>query len=871
MDLRNIVLIAIVLLFFLIFPIFNLYGDWLWFVSVGYSSVFWTILSTSIFLGLVAGVLFFLVMLTNIKIAKKSVLKKGKKKSILLIILVSVFSLIIAAAFGGGWQTYLKFLNSSAFGISDPVFNNDIGFYVFDLPFYNYILTYLIVLISFSILFTFVGYIFYSFGKRKISESDREQPGLGILQLKEFKISRNHISFLVGTLFLLIAVWLYLARFNVLLSSLGTVFGAAYTDVNFILPFLSILSIASIIVALVFFVNIKRNIKPLKAVIAFIVIAVIGVVIAFSIQSFIVKPNEFNLEKPYIERNIEYTLKAYNLDKVDEKPFSVSYNLTMADVEQNKGTIDNIRLWDWKPLMKTYNQIQIFRTYYDFTDVDIDRYNIDGKYKQVMLSARELNQDKLQSKTWINKHLVYTHGYGVAMSPVDKISEEGLPEFYIKDIPPRSDAFVINQPEIYYGEQMNEYAVVKTTTEEFDYPKGEDNIYTTYQGKGGVGLDSFRRFIYALKFGSIEIFVSGSIKPESKILFYRNIDEMASKIAPFLDYDHDPYIVVSDGKIYWIYDAYTTTNKYPYSELMGRINYVRNSVKVVVDAYNGDITYYAIGDEPLIRTYKKIFPSMFKDFSEMPEDLKRHIRYPEDLFKVQAEVYATYHMKDPRVFYNKEDVWKIPYEIYKAKKQRMEPYYIIMKLPEEKKEEFILMMPFTPREKDNMIGWMAARNDGNNFGRIIVYSFSKQELIFGPMQIEARIDQDTEISQKITLWSQAGSDVIRANLLAIPIENSILYVESLYLQATETAVPQFKRVIVAFGNKLTMQEDLRSALTMIFGKEKPTEVIEKTTEQLIAEASEHYSNAQEALKQGDFAKYGEEMKKLSNILERLKG
>ncbi len=868
MDLRNTVFIAMVLLFFLFFPVINLYGDLLWFVSIGYSSVFWTILSTSVLLGLTTGALFFLVMLINIRIAKKSF--KKKKKSNILIILISVFTLIIAVAFSSGWQTFLKFINSSLFGINDPVFNNDIGFYVFNLPFYNYVLTYLFVLVIFSIIFTLMSYIFYSFGKRETSEPTVRKSSIGIgFQLKKFKISGGHLSFLVGVLFLLIAVWLYLARFGLLFSSFGTIFGATYTDVNVTLPLLYVLSFASIIVAILFFVNIKKNLKPFRVVIVFIIIAVVGVVIASFVQSLIVRPNEFNLEKPYIERSIEYTLKAYKLNRVDEKPFYVSYNLTMDDIEKNKGTIDNIRLWDWKPLMRTYDQIQMFRTYYDFTDVDIDRYHVNGDYKQVMLSPRELNQDNLQSKTWVNKHLVYTHGYGVAMSPVDKISSEGMPEFYIKDIPPKSDFFTITQPEIYYGLQTNDYIIVKTTTDEFDYPRGEENIYTTYQGNGGVFLNSLRRFVYAVKFGSAELLVSSSIKPESRILFYRNIEEMADKIAPFLVYDSDPYIVVSNGKLYWIYDAYTITDKYPYSKPMGMANYMRNSVKIVIDAYNGDITYYVIENEPIIQTYRKIFPSLFKDFSEMPEDLKKHIRYPEDLFKVQSEIYATYHMQDPRVFYNKEDVWKIPYEIYRAKKQVMEPYYIIMKLPEEKKEEFILMIPFTPREKDNMVGWMAARNDGENFGKFIVYFFSKQELIFGPMQIEARIDQDTEISQKITLWGQAGSEVIRANLLAIPVEDSIVYVESLYLQATETAVPQLKRVIMAYGNKITMQESLKDALKTIFGELKE-EVKEKTKEQLIEEANEYYKDAQEALKQGDFAKYGDEMKSLGEVLEKLK-
>jgi hypothetical protein len=686
--------------------------------------------------------------------------------------------------------------------------------------------------------------------------------------------------------FILLSAWFYLKRFDLLYSSTGAVFGAAYSDLNVKLPWLTILFIFSPIVSIVFFFGAKTHRYKflLGGIATFVGILIVGGIATGIVQGFIVNPNEFNLEKPYIERNIEFTLKAYGLDAVDEKLFTTTYDLTKTDIAENEGTVNNIRLWDWRPLKQTYEQLQLFRTYYNFKDVDVDRYEFNGNYKQVLLSARELDQDQLPSraKTWVNKHLVYTHGYGLTMSPVERVSEEGLPELFVKDIPPKSDLLTVDRPEIYYGEQTDNFIVVKTDTEEFDYPKEEENVYVTYQGKGGVELSPLRRLVYGLKFGSIELIVSGSIKSESNIMLYRNIHERAPKIAPFLKYDEDPYLVVSNNKLYWIYDAYTTTDKYPYSEriLIGgsaKLNYVRNSVKIVIDAYNGDVNYYIIEDEPLINTYRKIFPDLFKDFSEMPEDLKKHIRYPQNLFELQAKLYSIYHMKDPRVFYNKEDEWKIPEEVFRGARIKMEPYYIIMKLPEEAKEEFMLIIPFNPRGKENMIGWMAAKCDQPEYGKLKVFTFSKQELIYGPMQIEARIDQDTDISQRITLWSQAGSEVIRGNLLVIPIENSILYVEPLYLQASESSVPELKRVIVAFGNKLTMQESLTDSLNVIFGEvleeieEEIEEAEEVLPEELIEEAWEHYNAAQDALKAGNFIKYAEEIEALGDVLEQLKG
>ena len=776
----------------------NIYADLFWFMSLGYESVFLKTLGTSIGLGLLTGISFFVFAFINIRTAKRRSVKKEKATHGMdrfFLALSLLFALIVGLGFSD-WEIVLKFLNRTGFGVSDPVFGLDIGFYFFSLPFYGFLLSFVFVTLVLTVLLTLGAYLLYSHPVKRM-ETDEEGFSIPAYSFNLSEIRRRfapHLSVLLSLLFFAAGIFFMLARYMLLFSETGAVYGAGFTDLNVSLLVVTLLSIVSFMLGVLFMLNLKirRMRLPLEGVAILGVIAALGFVAAGVTQAFVVSPNEFNLEKIYIERNIQNTLEAYNLNNIEESIFPVYYNLTKADIERNRGTIDNIRLWDWRPLTKTYNQLQLFRTYYSFGDVDIDRYMLDGRYKQVMVSSREMNTDNLQpeAKTWVNEHLVYTHGYGIVMNPVDKVSKEGLPEFYVKDIPPRSDFITLERPEIYYGHATRDYVIVRTTTEEFDYPSGEQNFYTTYQGKGGVSLSGLKKLVYALKFGSVELLVSGSITPESRILFYRRIEDRVSRVAPFLRYDHDPYIVASEGRLYWMIDAYTVSDMYPYSEPVylagfGTFNYIRNSVKVVVDAYNGDVKYYVIDQkDPLIRTYRKMFPDLFVDFSEMPEDLQRHVRYPEDLFSIQAALYSLYHMKDPRVFYNKEDVWVIPEEIYRGNRQRMIPYFVIMKLPDQEKEEFILMIPFTPKGKDNLIAWMAAKCDFPNYGEVVVFQFSKQELIYGPLQIEARIDQDTEISQDFTLWSQAGSDVIRGNTLVIPIENSIIYVAVSYTHLT---------------------------------------------------------------------------------------
>lgn len=883
MTIRNIIGIIILIAVIVVSPAFNLVGEWLWFLSLGLESVFLTIFFTSLALGLATGLVFLAFSFVNIKLASKKSHKKKSPRPLLW--LAALLALVVGASFASQWSLVLRFLESTAFAGADPVFGLNIGFFVFDLPFFGLLLSYGVVLVVLTLLLTLGTYFFHHYSPKPREEFVDEIPVSSVNFSSVKKHAIPHLSVLIGLVFFLIAVGFQLAQWALVLSTTGAIFGAGYTDVNIALPLFSILVVVAAIVGIISIANarIKRPRLLVEGVVAFVIVVIIGLAATGVVQALIVAPDEFNLEKPFIERNIQATLAAYGLDSIEERSFDVSDSLSLEDIEKNKKTIDNIRLWDFRPLTQTYNQLQLFRTYYQFNDVDIDRYMIDGELKEVMVSAREMDVDSLpnQAQTWVNQHLVYTHGYGVVMNPVDQVTSEGLPEFYIQDIPPQS-LLPIERNEIYFGEGDLEYALVKTTTEELDYPTGEENTYTTYEGQDGIPINGINRLVYAITLTSPEILFSSSIQPESRLLIHRNIFDRIQTIAPFLTYDTDPYIVLADGRLYWILDAYTTAQTYPYSEpypvgFLEDINYVRNSVKVVVDAYHGDVSFYVIEPEdPVIATYGNIFPELFTPIEQMPPSLREHIRYPEGLFRIQAEIYSTFHMKDPRVFYNKEDVWVAPEEVYRGRRQEMIPYYVILRLPGQEEESFMLIQPFVPRGKDNMIGWMAAASDDPNYGTLTVYRFSKQELVYGPLQIEARIDQNTEISAFFTLWSQSGSSVIRGNTLVIPIEDSILYIEPVFLEATEKGtLPQLQRVIVAFGDRLTMQPTLDEALEVIFGslpsEEPPSDGIiilpGDTPEDVLVQLASLYNQAQEALKTGNLGLYGQYMDQIGDLLE----
>jgi len=929
--------IAAILLIIFISTGANLYTDWLWFEELGFEKTFTIMFLSNFILRLLIGAVFAAVIYLNLHFTKKPInqfinIKSDdrvenlfgeernqifewlNKKRLNLIYVFSslIFGFLFSSISSNSWKIVLKFLNKTEFNSVDPIFNNDISFYVFSLPFYTFLREMGMVLVVISLILVGAIYIIFT-GIHSFSEiSDK----LG-------SRAKQHMSILVFV-FLLFKAWDYrLQMYNILFSSDGVVFGAGYTDVNANLLGYKILFVTVIFVALaVLYSLFRNNYKPLVwGIGAWIVISIIftGVYPAF-MQQYRVEPNEISLEKEYIKNNIEMTQQAYQLDSVQTKDFKISESeLTYDELMEYETVVDNIRLQDYRPLKTTYNQIQALRQYYTFEDIDVDRYQLGDNYTQVMLSARELDQNALasQAQTWVNKTLKYTHGLGFAMSPVGKIRENGLPEFLVQDIPPvtNSEHITLDNNSIYYGEKTNNYVIVNTDQTEFHYPMGSQNVFTQYEGTGGVKIKNlFREAIYALRFGTLKMILSNDINDQSQIMYERNIHQRVRKAAPFLKYDSDPYLVQTEGQLYWIYDAYTTTGLYPYSQPFNRSdNYIRNSIKVVIDAYNGTLDYYLMDEnDPIAVTYSKIFDDLFKSADQMPEALRKHIRYPQDLFKIQSNIYSTYHMDDPVVYYNREDVWAIPQENYQGSTIPVEPYYLMNQLPGEKEAEFTLMTPFTPANRNNMVAWMAARNDGENYGELFTYRFPKDQLIYGPSQIESRIDQESEISRMLTLWSQRGSRVIRGNLLVIPINNSVLYVEPIFLQAESGGIPQMIRVIVAHKNKIIMRENLQEALTALLKSDKSSAVPEEEIKQvqqltgegqppvesgqpetdseavqgpqsdqaignlnsassaeLISRANQLYQQAQQALQQGDFAAYGETINQLGEVLNQL--
>jgi uncharacterized membrane protein (UPF0182 family) len=876
-----------------------LYTDWLWFQEVGFTTVFTTRLQLSGWLFIGLGAVVFVFLFVNLSVAARTappdvlweledqlglpgraILEPLVRR--LLVPVIAVLSFFAGARATGSWATVLEYVNRTPFDQADPLFGRDLGFYFFVLPFWRLLYGWSTALVAGTLVLVAAVYVL----QRSLVLTARG-PRLAAG-------ARTHLLGLAALLLVLRGVGFWLDRFDLLFSPRGLVFGASYSDVHASLPVLSWLIVLAVLCAAACVFQVFRpGWRFLAAgLVVLVVLWVAGLGIAPALlQSYRVKPNELVYERPYIEHNIRMTRQAYSLDRVTEKDFAAEDNLTPAALERNNLTIKNIRLWDHRPLLTTYGKLQEIRTYYKFRDVDVDRYTVNGEYRQVMLSARELSYRDLPSRGWINEHLTYTHGYGLVAGPVNRISPEGLPEFFIQDIPPGVAGGMpkITRPEIYYGEIGNEYVFVRTRSQELDYPSGDQNVYTRYEGRGGIPVDGLlRKAAFAARFGALTVLLSNDLGPESRVMIYRDIGARVREAAPFLKFDRDPYLVVgADGRLVWMIDGYTTSDRYPYATPVRGYNYIRNSVKATVDAFHGTVSYY-IADpaDPVIRTYARAFPGLLKPLAEMPKDLQAHIRYPEDLFAVQARMFATYHMQDPQVFYNKEDLWVIPRLPQEGRDREMEPYFMIMRLPGEPKEEFVLLSGFNPSGRDNMIGLMVARMDPPKYGGLIAYQFPKQKLVFGPRNIQARINQDPVISQQIALWNQQGSRVITGSLLAIPIDQSLIYVQPLYLAASEQgALPELRRVVVAYGNQIAMEPTLEASLARIFGarvrgdEAAPARPAERALAPPspgaaisagVQRAWEAWQRGQEALRKGDWATYGQEQKRIEEALRQLR-
>ncbi len=894
---RRAIVVAIVATAFLLvvgLPVFvGLTADWYWYQAVGFQSVFLKSTGTEFAVGLGVGFGAFAFLFGNLRFAQRGVVPHP----VLFAInprtpsfdLIRVFrrlalpaalflSFLFGVAGASSWLTVLRFLNRVPFGETDPVFHRDIGYYVFTLPALSALLGALSALTVISLVMIVPLYVMRGdiLLRRRASIEPSAQVHLGAL-LALFLATAGANLFLVRIP-------------SLLYSTTGDrFFGASYADLSTGLPLLRVLGVVALLgVPAVLLGALQRRLigTALIAVGAYVVTSVLSNLAPAVVQRLIVLPNELAKETPQLRNHIAATRRAWGLDSVLVRDINGEAQLTLKDIRANQGTIENVRLWDRDPLLQTFGQLQEIRTYYDFVSVDDDRYWIDGKYRQVLLSPRELNTTSLPTRNFINDRLTFTHGMGITLSPVNQVTQEGLPVLFIKDLPPESNVSLkVKRPAIYYGELSSDYVFVNTGQPEFDYPSGESNTYTKYAGAGGVPVGSWlRRALLSVNFSSLKIMLSNDITNESQALYHRNIVERAARALPFLRWDNDPYMVVrDDGRLQWILDAYTLSDGYPYAQpLSDGTNYMRNSVKVVIDAYDGTIEpYVSAPNDPLIQSYARAFPGIFKPLDSMPADLRAHIRYPEDLFRAQSGLYATYHMDSADVFYHREDQWQFPATGEDARNTYLR--HMVMRLPGEAKEEFIEMTPYTPRGKDNLAAWMVARNDGEHYGKLAVYRFPRQSLVFGPTQIQNRINQNTEISQQISLWDQRGSQVVRGNLLVIPIGESLIFVQALYLRAEGGRIPELKRVTVAYQNQVVMEETLERALARLFGgepggpapatrQEAPvaTGVVGGTAPQLANEAADHFDRAIAAQRVGDWATYGAEIAKVGELLRRIR-
>ncbi|MEC8952197.1 MAG: UPF0182 family protein [Acidobacteriota bacterium] len=897
------IVVAGVLLFLVVPSFAGFYTDWIWFKQVGFDQLFIRTLSSKLILGGAVFAIAFSVLLGGLRYALRDMTKPyltlgggpevqplviDRKGLQLIAAGVSGLAALFMGVFASSqWMVWLQYQHATPFGEVDPLLGRDVAFYVFQLPFLDFIRNLLVSVVVLSLAGATAAYI--------LSGAVGFEPQAG---LKISRGARQHLSLLIATLLLLLAWGAALDVPRTLLTPAGVIQGASYADVEARIPMLKLLMYVALLGAsLATYQAFSPKQWPVPlAVVLYIAVSAGGTGYGALIQRIVVTPNEQEREAPYIEFNVEATRKAFALEEIDARELSGDATLTRSDIEANPETINNVRLWDHGPLLDTFGQIQAIRSYYDFASVDNDRYVINGEYRQTMLSSRELNSNSLSNRTWPNERLVFTHGYGLALGPVNQVTAEGLPVLFVKDLPPNSEVDLsVEEPSVYFGELSNDYVIVNTDTREFHYPEGDDNVYSEYDGESGIPIGGlFHKLLFSLRFRAFNVLISRQLTPDSRILIHRNISDRVEALAPFLMYDRDPYMVISEGRLFWIIDAYTVTDNYPYStQAMRTINYIRNSVKIVIDAYEGTTTYYlADTDDPIAATISKIFPDLFTPIEAMSADLRSHVRYPQDIFTLQTEMFSTYHMTNPAVFYNKEDQWDVPAIDSDGRTAVMEPYYTIMKLPGEQNAEFIQMLPFTPRRKDNLAAWMVARSDGEHYGKLMVFQFPKQKLIFGPRQIVARINQDEEISPQITLWNQQGSQVIQGTLLVVPIEESLLYIRPLYLRAADGQIPELKRVIVAYQNEIVMEETLALALNRLFGGRAPDGLLAATTSDSLtvgssnptssetafdpsigisipwSEALQQLERALEAQREGDWSRYGSELNQLRQILEQ---
>ncbi len=908
-PIRRRLVIALALAFFVVLAAPALSGfatDWLWFREIGFETVFLRSISwrgTLFGLGALTAfgalygtlrlarggaarhVAMFVQLSDGVQVDATQIVPRLLDAGALLV------SLVIGAAFSGGWMTLLKAVHGARVGTVDPLFGRDIGYYLFQLPAIAMVLDTLSTLAGFALAFAVITYVLrgaVTFAGRPLYVEPAAARLLGALLALFFVLSAVRL-WVVGSA-------------DLLYSTTGPLVGASYTDVHVLLPGIRLSAVAGLLAAAMVIYGTVRGKLVWFSVLA--TVSLLGVnisargLVPAAVQKFVVAPNELVRETPYLQRHIDLTRRAWRLDSVETRELTGDAQLTMAGIKANAATIGNVRLWERDLLKQTFAQLQEIRTYYDFTSVHDDRYVIDGKYRQVHLSARELNTAKLPTRSFINERLTFTHGLGITMAPVNEVTSEGLPVLFIKDVPPVSTVSLqVTRPQIYYGELTDSYVFVGTGQKEFDYPAGEGNVYTPYAGRGGVPVGSLlRRALFAWDFGSLKILLSNDIKAGARVLYRRDISARAKAALPFLRFDPEPYLVVDDaGTLKWMLDAYTTSSDFPYSQrVAGGVNYMRNSVKVVIDAYDGTVdAYIADADDAIVQTIANVFPGIFKPLSAMPADLRRHVRYPGELFRAQTALHATYHMVQPETFYHKEDQWQFPTVADKARQATGFMRHIILRLPGETGEEFIYMMPFTPRGKDNMAAWMVARMDGEHYGKLVVYRFPKQSLVYGPTQIANRINQDTEISRQITLWDQRGSEVIRGELLVIPIGESIIYVQPVYLRAEGGTIPELKRVVVAYENQVVMDESLERGLAQLFGGNAASIAAAASSTSapsaassaaplpgatgpsaalaaLVREAGQLYERATAAQRAGDWAEYGRQIERLGAVLRELK-